>query len=137
MDQKDSRQSMPGSNKSLALELSRYLTASVIGTAVHYGLMMVLIYLVATDKLIASTIGAIVGAIIIYTLNYYVTFQSTKTHQVAAARFAIVACLSVVMNYFILNELVIWFDWHIMLLQGFTTLAVFCLTYLLNKAWTF
>ena len=137
MDQKDSRQSMPGSYKSLALELSRYLTASVIGTVAHYCLMLVLIYLATVDEVVASTCGAIVGAVIIYILNYYVTFQSTKTHQVAATRFALVAFLSVVMNGLILKGLLTWFDWHTMLLQGVTTLIVFGLTYLLNRTWTF
>ena len=128
---------MTGAYKSLALELSRYLTASVIGTVAHYCLMMALIYLATVDAVVASTCGAIIGAVIIYVLNYYVTFRSTKTHQVAATRFAIVAVLSVVMNGLILKGMLTWFDWHTMLLQGLTTLTVFGLTYLLNRTWTF
>ena len=137
MDQKESRESTPLAFRGLVLELSRYLTASVIGTVAHYCLMMALVYLLATDAVVASTCGAIVGAIIIYVLNYYVTFQSTKTHQVAATRFALVAILSVVMNGLILKGLLSWFDWHTMLLQGITTLTVFGSTYLLNRTWTF
>ena len=128
---------MTGTYKSLALELSRYLTASVIGTVAHYCLMMALIYLATVDAVVASTCGAIIGAVIIYVLNYYVTFRSTKTHQVAATRFAIVAVLSVVMNGLILKGMLTWFDWHTMMLQGITTLTVFGLTYLLNRTWTF
>lgn len=128
---------MTGAYKSLALELSRYLTASVIGTVTHYCLMMALIYLATVDAVVASTCGAIIGAVIIYVLNYYVTFRSTKTHQVAATRFAIVAVLSVVMNGLILKGMLTWFDWHTMMLQGITTLTVFGLTYLLNRTWTF
>lgn len=128
---------MTGAYKSLALELSRYLTASVIGTVAHYCLMMALIYLASVDAVVASTCGAMIGAAIIYILNYYVTFRSTKTHQVAATRFALVAVLSVFMNGLILKGLLSWFDWHTMLLQGLTTLTVFALTYLLNRTWTF
>ena len=137
MDQNDAGQPTDGAMKVLALELSRYLTASVIGTAAHYCLMMVLIYFATVDDVVASTYGAIVGAFIIYVLNYYITFKSTKTHQVAATRFAFVALLSVVMNGLILKGLLTWFDWHTMLLQGLTTLTVFGLTYLLNRTWTF
>ena len=137
MGQDDRGEVKLGSYKSLALELSRYLTASVIGTVAHYCLMMALIYLATIDEVVASTCGAIVGAAIIYVLNYYVTFQSTKTHQVAATRFALVAFLSVVMNGFILKGLLTWLDWHTMLLQGLTTLLVFSLTYMLNRTWTF
>ena len=117
--------------------MSRYLSASVIGTAAHYCLMMVLLYLAKSDEVVASTCGAILGAIIVYVLNYYVTFKSTKTHQVAALRFALVATLSVVLNGLILKGLLVWFDWHTMLLQAITTLTVFGLTYLLNRTWTF
>ena len=137
MAQIENGQSTPPGFRGVALELSRYLTASVIGTVVHYGLMMALVYLAATDEVVASTCGAIVGAIIIYVLNYYVTFRSTKTHQVAAIRFAIVAILSVVLNGLVLKGLLTWLDWHTMLLQGVTTLVVFGLTYLLNQNWTF
>ena len=137
MGQDDRGKETPGAYKRLALEMSRYLTASVIGTVAHYCLMMALIYLATVDAVIASTFGAIVGAAIIYVLNYYVTFRSTKTHQVAATRFALVAVLSVVMNGVILKGMLTWFDWHTMLLQGLTTLTVFGLTYLLNRTWTF
>ncbi len=137
MDQNDAGQPTDGALKVLALELSRYLTASVIGTVAHYCLMLALVYLTTIDEVVASTCGAIVGALIIYVLNYYVTFKSTKTHQVAASRFAVVAFLSVLMNGLILKGLLTWFDWHTMLLQGITTLTVFGLTYLLNRTWTF
>ena len=137
MGQKDHGEMTPGPYRGLVLELSRYLTASVIGTVAHYCLMLALIYLAAVDEVMASTFGAIVGAAIIYVLNYYVTFRSTKTHQVAATRFALVAVLSVAMNGLILKGMLTWFDWHTMLLQGFTTLTVFGLTYLLNRTWTF
>ncbi len=136
MDQNDNGQPTSGAYRNIAYELSRYLTASVIGTVAHYCLMMALVYLATIDEVVASTCGAIVGAAIIYVLNYYVTFQSTKTHQVAATRFALVALLSVVMNGFILKGLLTWLDWHTMLLQGITTLTVFSLTYLLNRTWT-
>ena len=137
MGQEDRGEVTPGAYKRLALELSRYLTASVIGTVAHYCLMMALVYLASVDEVVASTYGAILGAVIIYVLNYYVTFQSTKKHQVAATRFALVAVLSVVMNGVILKGLLTWFDWHTMLLQGITTLLVFSLTYVLNRTWTF
>lgn len=137
MSQDDLSEVSPGAYKRLALEMSRYLTASVIGTIAHYGLMMVLVYLASVDEVVASTCGAILGAAIIYVLNYYVTFQSTRKHQVAATRFALVAALSVVMNGLILKGLLTWFDWHTMLLQGITTLLVFSLTYVLNRTWTF
>lgn len=137
MSQDDLSEVSPGAYKRLALEMSRYLTASVIGTIAHYGLMMVLVYLASVDEVVASTSGAILGAAIIYVLNYYVTFQSTRKHQVAATRFALVAALSVVMNGLILKGLLTWFDWHTMLLQGITTLLVFSLTYVLNRTWTF
>lgn len=137
MNQNDDGESSQGAFRGLALEMSRYLTASVIGTAAHYCLMVVLLYLAEVDEVVASTVGAIVGAVIIYVLNYYVTFRSTKTHQVAATRFALVALLSVVMNGLVLKGLISWLDWHTMLLQCITTLTVFGLTYLLNRAWTF
>lgn len=121
----------------LSMQIGRYLTASGIGTAAHYALMASLIHLAGVDAVVASSIGAVVGAVIIYILNYYVTFQSKKNHQVAALRFTLVAAFSVLANGMILKGLLSWLDWHYILLQGITTLTVFSLTYLLNRTWTF
>jgi putative flippase GtrA len=137
MQQQCGRRPATLASRGIALELIRYLAASTTGTAVHYCLMMALVYLSDINKVTASTCGAIVGAIIIYVLNYYVTFQSTNRHKMAALRFSIVSALSVVLNGLTLKGLLVLFDWHYMLLQVATTILVFGFTYILNRKWTF
>ncbi|NTW99991.1 MAG: GtrA family protein [Geobacteraceae bacterium] len=113
------------------------MTASVIGTGAHYVLMLGLVGLTNIDEVYASTCGAIVGAVIIYVLNYYVTFKSTERHHSSAPKFAIVALFGIALNGLLIKLLMTCFDCHYLFLQVLTTAMVFCLNYLLSRIWIF
>lgn len=118
-------------------ELSRYLAASVIGTLAHYSLMLILIRKWSFSTVLASTCGAVTGALIIYLLNYFVTFHSQKKHLESLLKFYLTAALGVGVNGMILSSAMKYLGWPILIAQLSATTAVFSLTYTINRTWTF
>lgn len=121
----------------LVPDLAKYLSASVIGTLAHYGLMLILIRGFSARVLLDSTCGAITGALIIYLFNYFYTFRSQKRHLESLSRFFLVAALGVVMNGTVLNAALDYQGWHYLTVQILAIVAVFGLNFTINRAWTF
>lgn len=124
-------------DKKLILQLSSYLAASILGTAAHYFILICLVQYLSLSTLIASTTGALVGALVIYNLNYFLVFKSTKHHRNALTQFSLVTCLGVALNAMILKILISIFNWHYLILQIITTVIIFCCNFALNRSWTF
>ena len=121
----------------LVPDLTKYLSASVMGTFAHYSLMMILIRGGAVSVLLASTVGAITGALIIYLFNYFYTFRSQKGHLESVSKFFMVAALGLGMNGVVLKAALVYLDWHYLVAQCLATTAVFGLSFTINRAWTF
>lgn len=85
-------------NRELSAQLVKYLGASVSGTALHYLLLASLVHGAGVRPVPASTCGAMAGAMMIYGLNYFITFRSTKAHGPTMARFLPVAGLGLIIN---------------------------------------
>lgn len=118
-------------------QLSIYLVASIIGTALHYLILYSLVQFFALGTVVSSTCGALAGALTIYLLNYFLVFKSTRRHRDALTRFLLVACLGVLLNGLILKQLTLVSDWHYLVLQVITTAIVFASNFALNRGWTF
>jgi len=123
--------------KKVIAQLSHYLIASILGTVAHYLTMLCLVQLYSVNTILASTIGAIIGAAIIYFLNYFVVFKSVRRHREAITRFFLVALLGVVLNGAILKLLTSMYAQHYLVLQVLTTTIVFGCNFALNRGWTF
>ncbi len=123
--------------KKTFFELSHYLVASILGTVAHYLVLFGLVQFFSLGTVIASTCGAVTGAVIIYFLNYYLVFKSDRRHREAVVRFFLVACSGVILNGLILKFLVSVCDWHYLGLQLMTTAIVFGSNFVLNRSWTF
>jgi putative flippase GtrA len=115
----------------------RYAGAGVIGTAVHYAVLVALVQGLAIDVVIGSTVGAIVGAGINYALNHRFTFASQQTHRRALPRFAAVAVAGIVLNAIVLAAMLGVVGAHYLAAQVVATCAVLVAGYLANRAWTF
>ena len=126
-----------GSYKKIINELSGYLIAGIVGTAVHYLILFRLVQMYSLDTVFSSTSGAMVGAGVIYSLNYFLVFKSVRPHREAFMRFFLVACLGVAMNGLILKILISICDWHYLGLQILTTGIVFGSNFALTSCWTF
>ncbi len=121
----------------IAQQFLRYASAGALGTGVHYVMLIALVQLAGVGAVIASTAGAICGAIVNYALNHRYTFASRRAHRIALPRFATVAALGVVLNAIVLALVLGQVGPHYLLAQVIATAAVLAAGYLANRAWTF
>jgi len=115
----------------------QYAMVGVMGTIVHYCVLLMLHELFFVATLIATTVGAIAGAGVNYALNYIYTFKSKQPHQLTMIRFFIVALLGLLLNYVTMAKLQEYAAWHYLFSQILATLMVLIMGYFLNKYWTF
>jgi len=123
--------------KKLAGQLGSYLVASCVGTAGHYLVLFGLVQGAGLDPVVASTCGALTGAVIIYLLSYFMVFKSGRRHREAFARFLLIAVLGIVLNGLVFGALSRVLPWHYLVLQVVTTMIVFLSNFSLNRCWTF
>jgi len=108
-----------------------------IGTVGHYSTLILLVQVIHTDPVFATTIGFVVGALINYLLNYHITFNSHKRHREALTKFFSVASLGAVINGAIMLAGINMFNMHYLIIQVIATGVVLALNFIANKYWTF
>ena len=108
-----------------------------IGTVGHYTTLILLVQLLQTNPVIASTIGFVIGALINYQLNYRITFNSNKNHQETLTKFFSVAVLGAIINGLIMSAGFHLFDIHYLIIQLIATGLVLVFNFMANKHWTF
>jgi len=108
-----------------------------IGTAGHYAALILLVQLVNTSPVVATTIGFVIGALINYVLNYRITFNSSKRHREALTKFLLIASSGAIINAAIMMEGIALLDIHYMVIQVVATCSVLVLNFMANKYWTF
>lgn len=115
----------------------RYSLVGAVGTATQYVLLVVLVQASAVNPVLASTVGAVAGAIVNYALNHRYTFESRRRHRESLPRFMAIAAAGVAINAALLAALVNGLGIHYLVAQVVATLAVLGVTFLANRAWTF
>ena len=123
--------------KKIFSEFINYLAASIIGTSIHFLLLYGLIRFFSFNTLFATTFGALVGAITIYILNYFLIFKSNKRHRETFSKFIAVATFSIIFNGIAMKALISISSWHYLSLQFIATGLVFVSNFILNRCWTF
>ena len=108
-----------------------------IGTVGHYAVLILLVQIIQTDPVFATTIGFVVGALINYILNYRITFNSNKQHRETLTKFLSVASLGAVINGLIMTAGINVFNIHYLIIQVIATCFVLILNFIANKYWTF
>lgn len=114
----------------------RYASAGAVGTLAQYATLVALVQAQGTGAVLASTLGAILGALVNYALNHRFTFASERRHAQALPRFAAVAAMGIALNALIVAVLV-HANVHYLAAQVVATGAVLAGGYLANRAWTF
>lgn len=114
-----------------------YLLVGATGTAVHYGLLFLLVRSGLLAPLAASTCGAAAGATVIYLLNYHLTFRSTKSHLKTLVRFLLVAAVGMLFNAAILGLTMSRLEWPLATAQILATGVQFFAAFTANREWTF
>jgi putative flippase GtrA len=103
----------------------------------HYGLLIALVQLAGAPAVPASAAGALLGAVINYTLNYHFTFRSSKGHREAALKFTVVASVGLVLNTVFMWVGIELIGAHYLLSQVVTTGLVLIWSFAGNRYWTF
>ncbi len=109
----------------------------VIGTAAHFIILVILVEFLKLTPVIASSCGAVIGALVNYRLNYKFTFNSQKSHKKTIAKFFIVAVIGFSINFVILWFLTIVITINYMTAQVIATVIVLAWSFSINKIWTF
>lgn len=122
---------------SFPTQLVRSVGASIIGTTMHYALLLSLVHLLTLSPLWASSCGAVVGAMTIYALNYAYVFKSNREHLIALYRFALVAVVGLAINGTILSVALADWRWPLLPAQLMATATQFWFGFLFNRSWTF
>ena len=118
-------------------QAAKYLGASAAGTLVHYALLTILVQWSALASLWASTCGAAAGALVIYLINYFITFRSTRGHISASSRFIAVAAISTGVNGLVLSTAMAQMNWSLAPAQVLATGTQFSVGFVINREWTF
>jgi putative flippase GtrA len=115
----------------------RYVGAGAVGTAVHYVVLITLVQLAGASAVLASTMGAIVGALVNYFLNHRFTFFSRRAHRRALPRFFAVAGAGVLLNAAVMAAMLAVSPLHYLIAQVVATGVVLFAGFLANSKWTF
>ncbi len=72
-------------------QLLAYVLAGGLTAVAHYGVLVALVELAQVDPVPATLAGFVVGAVVSYTLNRWMTFEATRSHAQAGWRFGLIA----------------------------------------------
>lgn len=121
----------------MLVKLIKFSAVGALGTLAHYSVLVFLVQLLSVNVLVASSTGAIVGALVNYFLNYKWTFNSNKRHSEAMAKFFAVAGVGFVMNGLFMALFTEALFMHYLIAQVMTTGIVLFWNFLANHYWTF
>ncbi len=116
----------------------KFTGVGAIGTIAHYITLACLVQLITNVNIVlASSVGALIGAVVNYLLNYRFTFESDKRHTEAFGKFFTIASLGFVLNGLFMALLTQNLDIYYLLAQIVTTGIVLIWNFLGNYYWTF
>jgi putative flippase GtrA len=124
-------------DQALLGQFLRFSGVGVVGTAVHYLVLIVLVSGLGLGAVPASVLGFSMGALVNYALNYHFTFRSQKAHRNAAPRFFLVAGVGLLLTAAIMELAAERIGLHYLLSQVVATGCVLLWTFSCNRWWTF
>lgn len=119
------------------MQFFRFAGVGAIGTLAHYVLLVMLVEMLRTNEVAASTAGATLGALVNYLLNRRYTFRSEKRHSEALTKFLIIAALGLTLNSLLMLIFVEILNIYYLLAQVLSTGLVLVWNFLGNRFWTF
>ncbi|MEM8796088.1 MAG: GtrA family protein [Pseudomonadota bacterium] len=123
--------------RQVAGEFSRFLTSGLVATACHYALLIALVETKVTGPVLATALGAVLGAAVSYALNRRFTFRSSRAHTEALPRFLIIAAAAVLLNAALMALFTNVLSLPYLYAQILATALITLLTYGGNRLWTF
>lgn len=123
--------------KHLFNQFIRFSAVGVVGTTVHYLILIGLVQIIRVDPVAASIAGFTAGAFVNYFLNYHVTFRSSKCHKGTILKFFSIAVVGFLLNSSIMAVGVKYFKVNYLFAQILATGTVLACTFTGNRFWTF
>ena len=118
-------------------QFAKFTTVGLLGTVVHYVILITLVEVFNISSITATLWGALAGAINNYFFNYYWTFSSSNNHRSTASKFFMIATLGMLLNatlMWIFNHFLgVWY----LLSQVLATLIVLVFNFIGNRLLTF
>jgi len=115
----------------------KFSGVGVIGTTVHYTMLIFLVKICSTNAVAASSVGALLGALVNYYLNHRYTFNSTRKHKEAMWRFYSVSTGGFALNGIMMAFLTEFLTVFYLAAQILTTGVVLFWNYLFSRFWAF
>lgn len=114
----------------------RFTAVGGVATAIQYALLVLLVRGLRMAPTPASSIGFALSSFVNYLLNYRFTFHSDRPHAPAAAKFALLAGMGLLINAAIMHVM-IRAGVHYLIAQVCATGVVLFWNFIGNSLWTF
>lgn len=117
--------------------LLKFLLTGGVATLLQYLLLWCGVELIGMLAAAASGIGYLAGSILSYFVNYYYTFNSSRSHAGAVSRFYFMVGVGWLMNIAIVGVLADWLNWNKWIAQGISTAIVLIWNFCSSRNWVF
>jgi putative flippase GtrA len=118
-------------------QLVIYGFAGVLTAVAHYGVLIGLVEIGGVAPVPATLAGFIVGALVSYTLNRWMTFEATRSHAQAGWRFALIAAGGFALTGVLMHLFVTRLGLPYLPMQLVTTAIVMIFSFLGHKFFSF
>jgi putative flippase GtrA len=117
-------------------QIGKFFGSGFLGTICHYAILCLLVTH-NLNPLIASSIGMIAGAVIVYVLNYHITFCSSKSHFNVMRRFIPMLGIGFCLNGILLNGSMEYLSFPLTVSQLIATAGQFLFGFFISRIWVF
>lgn len=118
-------------------QLLAYVFAGGLTAVAHYGVLVGLVELARVDPVPATLAGFVVGAIVSYALNRWMTFEATRSHAQASWRFGLIAIGGFGLTWMLMHLFVTRLSLPYLPMQFVTTGFVMVFSFLGHKFFSF
>lgn len=118
-------------------QLMAYVLAGGLTAVAHYGVLVGLVELAQVDPVPATLAGFVVGAVVSYVLNRWMTFEATRSHAQATWRFGLIAVGGFGLTWMLMHLFVTRLGLPYLLMQFVTTGFVMVFSFLGHKFFSF
>lgn len=118
-------------------QLLAYVLAGGITAVAHYGVLVGLVELAQIDPVPATLAGFVVGAVVSYALNRWMTFEATRSHAQATWRFGLIAVGGFGLTWLLMHLFVTRLSLPYLPMQFVTTGFVMVFSFLGHKFFSF
>lgn len=123
--------------RELRKRFTSFVLVGVIATAIHFGVLILLVQGFGVLPTWASTAGFLLSAVANYALNYRLTFNSDKPHVEAAGKFVVVLTAGMLGNAALMHTGTAILGWPYLLVQLGTTVMILFWHFFGNYLWSF